>query len=116
MKRAVLLSAIAAVLLVLVFCAGAVPNEPDATSPEIQALKKEIASLRERVESLEKRLNERRTIVVPSPDGQRRQIMPPGRPPSRPAPRGWQKRWFNGVPYYVIPIEQKTEPRTRRSP
>jgi hypothetical protein len=29
-------------------------------------------------------------------------------------PPGWRRREFNGVPYYIIPIEQQSRSRTAR--
>jgi hypothetical protein len=87
------------------------PADPEG-SP-IEQLRKQVAELQRRVEALEKRLAEQR----PS-----RPIEPPslvlprsGRPPQQSRP-GWQRREFNGVPYYIIPIEQqnRSRPAARR--
>ena len=112
MKRAILFLSTVCVLSLVVFCAGAAPDNDDDTSSDIKALKKEIATLRQRVEALEKQLAERRVIIPRTPRGQ-----VPGLTPrdSQRTPEGWQKRYFNGVPFYIIPIDGRPKARARSS-
>lgn len=112
MKRAILLLSTVCLLSLVVFCAGAAPDDDDDTSADIEALKKEIATLRQRVEALEKQLGERRIIIPRTPRGQ-----VPGLTPRdyQRTPEGWQKRYFNGIPYYIIPIQERPKARARSS-
>jgi hypothetical protein len=114
MRRSAFLLVFSTILSLVVFCSAAATGPVDPEGSEIEQLRKQIAELQRRVEALEKRLAE----------GQRpsRPVEPPslalprsGRLP-RQIPPGWQRREFNGVPYYIIPIEQQNRSRssTRR--
>jgi hypothetical protein len=56
-------------------------------------LKTQIGALEERVGKLEVAI-QRISVAIPQ-----------GFPELKQLPEGWQRREFNGVPYYVIPIE-----------
>lgn len=95
----------------LVFLAlGAKGDSPDSVEAELRALRAEVAALQKRLEKLEKQIQLGRM-----PRGYSRSIPPmffkePG------LPKGWQKKEFNGVPYYVIPLQgaaKKGAPRAR---
>ncbi|MFB0524090.1 MAG: hypothetical protein ACETVZ_01010 [Phycisphaerae bacterium] len=105
MKKIITIVGTICFLLILAFSIGAAPVDPKDISAEISALRKEVLSLQERVKALEKRLDSAAIFV-------------PGSQPWRggfrlldalrqytPVPKGWQKRQFNGITYYVIPID-----------
>lgn len=110
MKRAIVFLAAGGILTTLTLCLAAASPGPSDESSEIEQLRKEVASLRERVESLEKRLNER-SIVIP-----RGRAIPPMTidpntlPGFRSTPRDWKRFEFNGMPYYVVPIDGRSAP------
>jgi len=105
MKRAILFLAMGSILAVVTLCIAAASPGQAPDSSEVEQLKKEVASLRERVESLERRLEDR-TLMIP-----RGRVMPPMTidpntlPGFRSTPRDWKRFEFNGMPYYVIPID-----------
>ena len=114
MKPAILFLAIGSILATITLCVAAASPGTAGASAEIEQLKKEIATLRQRIESLEKRLEDR-TFVI-----QRERAMPPTaidpnsllRP--RSTPRNWRQFEFNGMPYYVIPIDGSACPEARK--
>ena len=63
---------------------------------ELDALRKQIKDLEARVAVLEGRLH----IIRPDPNVP----IPQPRLHGRPVPENWQRREFNGMPYYVIPL------------
>jgi len=82
---------------VLVFTAGAVT---DGDSTDADALLQRVKDLEQRVADLEKRLQEQEkggTMVVP------RRVVP-----RQELPEGWQRREFNGQPYYIVPVQPET--------
>jgi hypothetical protein len=95
-----------AALCTVVVCAAALaatvstPKEkrPLSAAEQIQELQDRIAKLESRVAALEKG-NAPITITptVPLLDG--RQLLP-----SQPLPQGWERREFNGQPYYFVPL------------
>lgn len=117
MKRTGLLLIIGAVAGLAVLSVGAVAPVPAPESSEIKQLKKEVEALRQRVDSLEERLKE--DLLVPTPkDGRRRPdfIVPAPKDGRRtpgfviPVPRSgqvpphWREFEFNGMTYYIVPI------------
>jgi hypothetical protein len=79
---------------VLVFTAGAVTDRGSAGA---DALLERVKDLEQRVADLERRLQERET---------RGAIRVPRRvEPRQELPEGWQRREFNGQPYYIVPVE-----------
>jgi hypothetical protein len=74
-------------------------NEPQSPKPsELEDLKDRVKALEDKVATLEKQL--RVGPRVP------RTPTLPQLPRGRQVPEGWLPREFNGIPYYVIPIEQ----------
>jgi hypothetical protein len=66
---------------------------------DLEGLKQQVKALEQRVAALEKRLGQGptpRVFPMPSP-----------RLPDRQVPKDWLPREFNGVPYYIIPIQNE---------
>lgn len=88
------------------FAASAGPNDDLDVRGEIGELKEQISSLQDRVELLEKRLREGTIVIVDKPE--RPDDQSPRMPRQFRLPehwrKGWQRREFNGIPYYVIPL------------
>ncbi len=105
MRRASLCLLSGGILTALVLCAAGASSGPGKESSEVEQLRKEIAELRQRVQSLEDRMRDH-SIVVPR-GGRGRSIItiPPGLP-SRPVPNDWRPFEFNGMTYYVVPIDE----------
>jgi len=109
MKKSITIVGIACVLLIVALSIGAAPADPKDISAEIAELRKEVLSLQERVKALEKRLDNA-AIIVPKSwpwKGDLRLFDAPRQ--YAPVPKGWQKRQFNGITYYVIPIDQNSD-------
>ena len=100
MNRILLLVMILAGIYVLALASlGKPPKEQSKT--EIQQLQAEVTNLERRVLDLEQRVRKLETIKLAI-------ALSPGLLPERsPLPEGWQKRYFNGVPYYIVPLENK---------
>jgi len=109
MKKIITIVGTACVLLIVAFSIGAAPAEPEDISAEIAALRKEVLSLQERVKALEKRLDSA-TIIVPRSQPWKGDLrLFDALRQYAPVPKGWQKRQFNGITYYVIPIDQNSD-------
>ncbi len=96
------LSLVAGVIVagVVLGIAPAAP-QPGQESSEIEQLRNEIAALRQRVEALEKHLPDR-SIIIPRGDGRQGPIVIEPQPPTR---KDWKPFEFNGMQFYVIPID-----------
>ncbi len=109
MKHASLLAVVGGILAIVAFCTGSTaPAPPPSEQSQIEQLKEEVASLRGRVESLEKQLKDRSLVV---PRGGRESpmiIRPPGRP--GPVPKDWRPFEFNGMTYYIVPVDTPKTP------
>jgi hypothetical protein len=112
MKKIVTIFGITCVLLMMVFSSEATPADSKDISTDVTNLKKEVRELKERIKILEERL-EKATIIIPDQQPCLPYFMPKT-PDSlrqyRCIPKGWQKRWFNGHLYYIIPIDQDVNP------
>ena len=110
MKASVSIVAVITLLALAVFAMGAA--DPDRSRDAVMArLRARVASLEQRVEKLEKELRAGRPR--PSRSVQR----PQGIPRGPRLPEGWRKREFNGLPYYLVPLERgstRPSPRTPR--
>lgn len=63
-----------------------------------------VAALEQCVAALEARMQQGAPVVaIPAP-----------RPGAEPLPRDWQRREFNGLPYYIIPLQE--EPKKEEQP
>jgi len=68
-------------------------------------LKAVVADLTKKITALEKRIEKleagQQTIV----------ISPTMAPEVKVLPKGWQRREFNGMPYYIVPLDKKQSKR-----
>jgi outer membrane murein-binding lipoprotein Lpp len=88
--------------MVGILCLSAIAMSWGATFPggqedlakQVQDLKKQVAGLEEKVASLESRL-QKITVAIPQTFPELKQL-----------PKGWEKREFNGMSYYIIPLDQ----------
>lgn len=78
--------------------AMAAGQKADSSPSEIEKLKDRVKTLEDKVAAMEKQLQ-----VSPRVP---RALPLPQFPRSRQAPDSWLPREFNGIPYYVIPLEQ----------
>ncbi|MCL5280326.1 MAG: hypothetical protein M1376_10515 [Planctomycetes bacterium] len=123
MKRAGLLLIIGVVVGLAVLSVGAVAPVPAPESSEIKQLKKEVETLRQRVDALEERLKEDLLVpapkegrrgspfIIPAPKGGRRApgfVIPA--PGSGQVPPHWKEFEFNGMTYYIVPIDNAHKP------
>ena len=95
-----------AVAAVVALCVGAASSEPSQGSSEIEQLKKEVAALRQRVELLEERL--KHNLISPNPRETPGIVNP--YPGLRQGPPNGRRFEFNGMPYYVVPIDKTPAP------
>jgi hypothetical protein len=98
-----------AVVAVAALCVGAASSEPSQDSADIEQLREEIAALHRRMDSLEERLKDR-ALVLPREDGRQGPILIDPREAPRQTPRDWKPFEFNGMRFYVIPIENSRPP------
>ena len=75
---------------------SAFSSPQDETVQQVEQLKKQVAALEQRVKDLEGRL-EKLTIAIPQTFPNLMQL-----------PKGWEKREFNGLSYYMIPLNQNS--------
>ncbi len=108
MKKIALFVGICGVLTVAAFRASAETGDSADGSDEIAQLKKQISSLDERIKSIEKRLDDC-TIITLTPPVERDGLsfrVPGIIPRQQRLPRGSVRREFNGIPFYIVPINQ----------
>jgi hypothetical protein len=74
---------------------------PQQLADQIKQLSARVAILEKRVAELEKR---QPMVVVPQPQPSLPHAPSPSAP-IRPLPKGWQQREFNGIPYYIVPLD-----------
>jgi hypothetical protein len=123
MRRAGFLLVAGMIGAVATMCVGAVAPVPAQGSTEIEQLKKEVEALRRRVDSLEERLKEdlippapkdggrRSPFIVPAPkDGRRMPGFVIPAPGSGRVPPHWREFEFNGMTYYIVPIDNPSRP------
>jgi hypothetical protein len=72
----------------------ALPSRQESPDRQPDELKKQMASLELRITALEGQL-EKLTLAIPQTFPDLKQL-----------PKGWERREFNGLSYYIIPIEQ----------
>ena len=95
MKRFLLLIALAILMPLTLLALGAKTDSNKSIEAELKSLKSQVASLEKRVITLEAQLADRTLKDIP--------LIMPQTPQT---PKGWRKRQFNGIPYYVIPLQQ----------
>lgn len=102
MKRFLAILSVSLVLLAVIGYADS--KQANDEQDELTQLKQRIESLERRVAELEKQRMKIQT--------QPKIIMPERLPPLQDVPGSWEKREFNGISYYIIPIDQKQEVET----
>lgn len=90
--------------------AGFLFGAPDEASPEsdgaaaLKKLAQRIDELEKRVEQLEKR---QAVIALPSQTPIFRPKLQPGPQPPTSPPKGWLRREFNGMEYFIVPLDER---------
>ncbi len=111
MKRTGLSLMIGVVAGLTVLSVGAVAPVPPQKPSEVEQLKKEVAALRRRVDLLEKRLNDKEGVILVAPqDGRVRPDIIDPYAIRRETPRNWKQGEFNGMTYYIVPINNAHKP------
>jgi Tfp pilus assembly protein PilO len=95
MRRLLLLIGLAVLIPLALLALGAKTEPGENIEAELKSLKSQVASLEKRIKTLETQLLADKALkdlplIIPQPH----------------VPKGWQKRYFNGIPYYVIPLQQ----------
>ncbi len=106
MKRTGLLLLCGAIVAgTILYVGAAAPTSSSGSSSEIEQLKKEVADLRQRMESLEQRWKDVLTPAAITEGRMRPDIINPyfG---LRQVPQNWKRGEFNGIPYYIVPINE----------
>ncbi|UCG55952.1 MAG: hypothetical protein JSU70_13895 [Phycisphaerales bacterium] len=106
MRTAVLVVGVGCVVAAGGLATGDAPDNLAEMQEEMAELKKHISSLEGRVESLEKQLKKGSIVIVDTPGRPDDESLRAPRQFRWPEyrPKGWQRRQFNGIPYYVIPL------------
>lgn len=91
-----LLRAIGITLLLFATASAGPGVAPGQEKPEagLEALQKQVAALEAKVAALEKQI-EKLSFSIPKSFPDLKQL-----------PKGWERREFNGMTYYIIPINQ----------
>lgn len=97
MRRFLLLIGLIILISLTVLVLGATTDSSKNVENELKSLKSQVKSLEKRVKILETKLLVERTpkelpLIIPHQIPQ--------------TPKGWLKREFNGIPYYVIPLQK----------
>ena len=102
-------ASIMVVVLVMAFLAMGAADSAHSDDDSIARLEGRVSSLERRVRTLESKLQS----IVAKPKAATRGSATPPRDRSR--PKGWRRREFNGVPYYIIPVERKPSQAAQRT-
>jgi len=98
MRRFLLLIGLVILIPLTLLASGAKTESCENIQAELKSLRSQVESLEKRVTTLETQIADRAFKDLPL-------IMP--RTPQMPqVPKGWRKRQFNGIPYYVIPLQK----------
>ena len=95
MRRFLLLIGLTILMPLTLLALGATTDSNGDVKAELKSLKSQVTSLEKRVKSLETQLADRTLKDIP--------LIMPQKPQT---PKEWRKRQFNGIPYYVIPLQQ----------
>jgi Tfp pilus assembly protein PilO len=98
MRRFLLLIGLAILIPLTLLALGAKTESSESVKAELKSLKSQVASLEKRIKTLEAQLLADRAI----------KDLPLTIPQTPQAPKGWRKRQFNGILYYVIPLQQNS--------
>ena len=98
MRRFLLLIGLTILMPLTLLALGAKTDSNDNVKAELKSLKSQVASLEKRVITLETQLADR-TL----------NYLQPTIPQMPQAPKEWRKKQFNGIPYYVIPLQQNSK-------
>lgn len=99
MRRFLLLIGLVILMPLTLLALGAKTDSNDNVKAELKSLKSQVESLEKRVKTLETQLKADKAIKdFP--------LIMPQTPQMPQVPKGWRKRQFNGIPYYVIPLQQ----------
>ncbi|MCP4611041.1 MAG: hypothetical protein GY845_20220 [Planctomycetes bacterium] len=99
MRRFLLLIGLTILMPLTLLALGATDESSESMQAELKSLKSRIEFLETRVQTLETQMADRTLKDIPL-------IMPHQTPQT---PKGWRKRQFNGIPYYVIPLQQNSK-------
>ena len=111
MKTSKSIAAVVVLLIIMFLVMGATDlnNCPDDS---IAQLKARISSLEQRVESLEKKLQ---TSTTKRSSAMTRPSRPSSPSREQSLPRGWRRKEFNSMPFYLVPLEQRYGQNRRSS-
>ena len=98
MRRFLLLIGLTILIPLTLLALGAKTDSNDNVKAELKSLKAQVTSLEKRVKSLETQMIDRTLKDFP--------LIMPQTPQT---PKEWRKRQFNGIPYYVIPLQQNSK-------
>jgi hypothetical protein len=96
MKRFLLVIGLTILMPLTLLALGATTDSNDNVKAELKSLKSQVEALEKRVITLETQMADR-TL----------KYLQPIIPQTPQVPKEWRKRQFNGIPYYVIPLQQK---------
>lgn len=98
MRRFLLLIGLTFLMPLTLLALGASTESSESVEAELKSLKSQVESLEKRVITLETQMADRPL-----------KYLQPAIPQMPQAPKGWRKRQFNGIPYYVIPLQQNSK-------
>ena len=98
MRRILLLIGLTILMPLTLLALGATSDSNDNVEAEFKSLKSQVESLEMRVKTLETQMADRMLKDLP--------LIMPQTPQMPRVPKGWRKREFNGIPYYVIPLQK----------
>lgn len=97
MRRFLLLIGLVLLMPLTLLALGATDESSENMQAELKSLKARIEFLETRVQTLETQMADR-TL----------KYLQPTIPQTPQVPKEWRKRQFNGIPYYVIPLQQNS--------
>jgi len=98
MRRFLLLIVLTILMPLTLLAFGAKTESCDNVKSELKSLRSQVESLEKRVQTLETQMADRALKDLP--------LIKPQTPQTPQVPKGWRKREFNGIPYYVIPLQK----------
>ena len=98
MKRFLLLIGLVILMSLTLLALGAKTESNENVEAELKSLRSQVKSLEKRVQMLEAHMADRTP-----------KYLQPAIPQMPQVPKGWRKRQFNGIPYYVIPLKQNSK-------